>query len=346
VYSSYTNSTNWARTSLGFDAADSYAVLKSENANSGAAAGLGLWVGNAKRWVIDGAYNFKPWADNLYNLGSDTANAPKSVFAKTSFNTVVRGRHDFEIPNDTTSGTVANKLAVYNTNSPSQAVVAGTSSPNVIGLVQDGAGTTGNAVITWSGYGNCIFDNATVAGHAVVASTTTAGDCHDSGSAAQPSAQLIGYVDATNTTSGQTNGMRISLQSPAGSGGGGSINSVFGRTGAIVAAAGDYSVSQVTGAAADSAVVHLAGAETIAGAKTFASDVTLSGNLNVAGIINQTSTGSTQWSGKKWTGTAATVPNGMDYSLGIGSDNTLKCQLASGASCMPAGGAVASGLGQ
>jgi hypothetical protein len=346
VYSSYTNSTNWARTSLGFDAADSYAVLKSENANSGAAAGLGLWVGSAKRWVIDGAYNFKPWADNLYNLGSDTANAPKSVFAKTSFNTVVKGRHDFEIPNDTTNGTVANKLAVYNTNNPSQAVVAGTSSPNVIGLVQDGAGTTGNAVIAWSGYGNCIFDNATVAGHAVVASTTVAGDCHDSGSAAQPSVQLIGYVDVTNTVSGQTNGMRISLQPAAGSGGGGSINSVFGRTGTIVATAGDYSVSQVTGAAADSAVVHLTGAETIAGTKTFTSDVTLSGNLNVAGIINQTSTGSTQWSGKKWTGTAATVPTGMDYSLGIGSDNTLKCQLASGASCMPAGDAVASVFGR
>ncbi len=339
VYSSYTNSTTWQRMSLGFDTADGYAVLKSENASSGAAAGLGLWVGNAKRWVVDGTYNFKPWLDNAYNLGSDSGNAPKSVFAKTSFNTVVKGRHDFEVPNDTTSGTVANKLAVYNANNPSQAVVAGASSPNAIGLVQEGAGTSGNAVIAWSGYGYCIFDNATVAGHAVVASTTTAGDCHDSGSAAQPSAQLIGYVDVTNTTSGQTNGMRISLQPPAGSGGG-NINSVFGRTGSIVAATGDYSVSQVTGAAADSAVVHLAGAETIAGAKTFASDVTLSGNLNVAGIINQTSTGATQWSGKKWTGTAATVPTGMDYALGIGSDNTLKCQLASGASCMPAGGAA------
>jgi len=339
VYSSYTNNTSWARTSLGFDTADSYAVLKSENANSGPAAGLGLWVGNAKRWVVDGTYNFKPWLDNAYNLGSDSGNAPKSVYAKTSFNTVVKGRHDFEIPNDTTSGTVANKLAVYNANNPSQAVVAGVSSPNVIGLVQDGAGTSGNAVIAWSGYGYCIFDNATVAGHAVVASTTTAGDCHDSGSAAQPSAQLIGYVDVTNTTVGQTNGMRISLQPPAGSGGG-SINSVFGRTGSIVAATGDYSVSQVTGAAADSAVVHLAGVETIAGAKTFSNDVTLNGNLNVAGIINQTSTAATQWSGKKWAGTTATVPTGMDYSLGMGSDNTLKCQLASGASCMPAGGAV------
>jgi hypothetical protein len=335
VYSSYTNGTTWQRTSLGFDATDNYAVVRSENANSASAPGLGLWVGNAKRWVVDGAYNFKPWADNAYNLGSDSGNAPKSVFAKTSFNSVVYGRHDFEIPNDPTTGTVLNKLAVYNAANPSQAVTAGTSSPNVIGLVQGGAGTSGNAVIAWAGYGYCVFDNATVAGHAVVASTTTAGNCHDTGSAAAPSAQLVGYVDVTNSTSGQTNGIRISLQAPAGSGDEGSVSSVFGRTGAVVAASGDYSVSQVTGAAADSAVVHLAGAETISGAKTFSSDVTLSGNLNVAGTITQTSTSPTQWSGKQWTGTTATVPSGMDYSLGVGSDSVMKCQLASGGSCMP-----------
>jgi hypothetical protein len=79
-----------------------------------------------------------------------------------------------------------------------------------------------------------------------------------------------------------------------GSGGGGAVSSVFGRTGAVVAANGDYSVSQVTGAVADSAVVHNSGTETIAGAKTFSNDVTLSGNLNVAGNIVQT--GSGPWS--------------------------------------------------
>jgi hypothetical protein len=79
-----------------------------------------------------------------------------------------------------------------------------------------------------------------------------------------------------------------------GAGGGGAVSSVFGRTGAVVAANGDYSVSQVTGAAADSAVVHNTGAETIAGAKTFSNDVSLSGNLNIAGNIVQT--GSGPWS--------------------------------------------------
>ena len=338
VYSNFVNNTTWQRTSVGFDATDNYAVVRSENATSASAPGLGLWVGSGLKWVVDAAGNLKPWTDNLFNLGSDSGNAAKSIFAKTSFNSVVYGRNDFEIPNDVSTGTVLNELAVFNTNSPSQAVLAGTSSTNgVIGLVQGGAGKSGNAAITWRGYAYCIFDNATTAGDAVTASTSTAGDCHDTGSSGQPVSQLIGYVDVTNATSGQTNGMRVSLQPPQGSGGGGSVASVFGRTGAVTAATGDYSVSQVTGAAADSAVVHLAGTEAISGPKTFSSDVTLSGNLNVAGNINQTGTGPTQWSGKKWAGTTVTVPSGMDFSLGIGSDSVFKCQLTSGASCMPTG---------
>jgi len=272
----------------------------------------------------------------------------KSVFAKTSFNSVIYGRNDFEIPNDTSTGTTLNKLAMFNTNSPSQAVLTGTSSTNgAIGIVQSGAGTSGSAVITWHGYAYCVFDSTATAGDAVTASTTVAGDCHDTGSGTPPSAQLIGYVDVSNATAGATNGMRVSLQPLSSGGGGGSVVSVFGRTGAVAAASGDYSVAQVTGAAADAAVVHLAGTETITGAKTFSSTVTLNGNLNVAGNINQTGTGPTQWSGQEWTGTTVTVPSGMAFSLGVGSDNNLHCQLTSGASCMPSsgGGMVYPGAG-
>jgi hypothetical protein len=346
VYSSFVNNTTWQRTSLGFDATDSYAVVRSENATSASAPGLGFWIGSGLKWVVDAAGTLKPWLpDNSFNLGSDTGNAVKSIFAKTSFNSVIYGRNDFEIPNDVSTGTVLNELAVFNTNSPSQAVLASTAATNgVIGLVQGGAGKSGNAVITWRGYAYCIFDNATTAGDAVTASTITAGDCHDTGSGAQPSAQTIGYVAVTNATAGQTNDIRVSIQPPQG-GGGGNVASVFGRTGAVTAGTGDYSVSQVTGAVADSAVVHLAGTETITGAKTFSSNVTLSGNLNVAGNINQTGTGPTQWSGQEWTGTAVTVPSGMAFSLGVGSDNTFRCQLTSGASCMPAG-AVTSVFGR
>ena len=344
VYSSYTNGTTWQRTSIGFDSVDNppagYAVIRSENSTSSSAPGLGFWIGSGLKWVVDSSANLKPWTDNLFNIGSDTGNAAKSVFAKTSFNSVLYGRNDFELPNDTVTGTASNQLAVFNTNNPSQAVLASTSSTNgVIGIVVPGSGgKSGSAIITWHGYAYCVFDNATAAGDTVVASTTIAGDCHDTGSASQPTAQLIGYVDVTNSAGGQTNGLRVSLQSPPG-GGSGSVASVFGRTGAVTAAGGDYSVAQVTGAAVDSAVVHLAGAETITGAKTFTSNVTLSGNLNISGNITQTGSGPTQWSGQTWTGTTVTVPGGTAFSMGVGSDNTFRCQLASGASCMPSGGA-------
>ena len=339
VYSNFVNNTTWQRTSLGYDATDNYAVLRSENATSASAPGLGFWIGSSLKWVVDSSGNLKPWTDNTFNLGSDTGNAAKSVFAKTSFNSVVYGRNDFEIPNDSSTGTTLNELAMFNTSSPSQAVVASTSSSDsVIGIVQSGAGKNGNAVITWHGYAYCVFDSASTAGDAVVASTSAAGECHDSGSSGQPAAQVIGYVDVGNTVSGQTNGMRVSLQPPPGGGGGGSVASVFGRTGAVTAASGDYSVAQVTGAAVDSTVVHLAGTETITGTKTFSSNVTFNGNLNVAGNINQTGSGPTQWSGQEWTGTTVTVPSGMAFSLGVGSDNTFHCQLASGTSCMPSGG--------
>jgi hypothetical protein len=47
-------------------------------------------------------------------------------------------------------------------------------------------------------------------------------------------------------------------------------------------------------------------------------------------------TGSTQLSGKEWTGTTVTVPTNYDYSYGVTSGGTFACQLASGSSCMPA----------
>ena len=61
VYSSYTNSSTWQRTSLGYDATDDYAVVRSENSTAGAAPGLGFWVNSGLKWVMDASSNFKPW---------------------------------------------------------------------------------------------------------------------------------------------------------------------------------------------------------------------------------------------------------------------------------------------
>jgi hypothetical protein len=332
VYSSYTNATTWQRMSLGYDATSGYQVLRSEDGTSGNALGLGMYIGSSLKWAFAANGVLKPNTDNGFDLGSDSGQAMRSVFAKTSFNIYATGRQDFEFAD---SGTGVNNLAVYNSSGTGAQTASTSNTDGVVGIVS-GYSTTSpaKAIITWAGWTVCNFDAASpVAGNYVVASTTVAGKCHDTGSVTRPTGvQVIGRIEA--------GGVRVSLDPPSGGGGGGAIASVFGRTGAVAAATGDYSVSQVTGAAADSAVVHLAGAETISGTKTFASDVTLSGNLNVAGTINQTSAGPTQWSGNKWMATTATVPTGMDYSLGVGSDSVLKCQLASGASCMAAGGAV------
>ena len=128
-------------------------------------------------------------------------------------------------------------------------------------------------------------------------------------------------------------------------GGGGAVSSVFGRTGTVAAQSGDYSVAQVTGAAPlasptftgtvtqpDGTMISGSG---WAGSPTFLNNVTIAGNLSVAGNIRQTGSSPTQWSGKEWTGTTATVPSGMDFSLGVGSDAVFHCLLASGASCLP-----------
>ena len=194
--------------------------MRSENSTSASAPGLGFWIGSGLKWVVDAAGNFKPWTDNVFNLGSDSGNAAKSMFAKTSFNSVVYGRNDFEIPNDGSTGTVLNDLAVFNTNSPSQAVLASTSSTNgVIGIVQGGAGKSGNAVVTWRGYAYCIFDNATIAGDAVIASTQHGGRMPRY-RCPRRSLRLNSLAMSMLLTllSGQTNGMRVSLQPPSRSG--------------------------------------------------------------------------------------------------------------------------------
>jgi len=338
VYSNYVNNTTWTRMSLGYDSVSGYQVLRSEDATSGNALGLGMYIGSSLKWEFGATGMLKPNSDNSYDIGTDTGQAMRSVFAKTSFNMYSTGRQDFEFANDGTNGTTLNQLAIYNSGATGVQTAATSSTDGVVGIISGGAGTSNKAVITWAGFAACNFDAANpVAGNYVVASTTQAGKCHDAGSTTRPTGvQVIGRIDS--------GGVRVSLGPPSGSGGG-AVSSVFGRTGAITAANGDYSVSQVTGAAVDSTVVHLAGTETITGAKTFSGNVTLAGNLNVAGNILQTGSGPTQWSGVEWSGTTATVPSGMNFSLGVGSDNTLKCQLSSGASCMPAG-AVASVFGR
>jgi len=251
VYGTWTNATNWERTGLAWDQSDGYFVLKNENAGAGSQRGIGFWIGSNIRWGMDTSSVFKPFVDNSYNVGvsSLTGGAslrPKNIYAATSFDITGSGALTFEPCNDATTGTGLNFLAKYNSANPSCAVKAGTSGTDgVIGIVSGGSGTTGNAIVTYAGFAQCSFDGATTAGDYAAASTSNAGDCHDAGATRPGGVQVIGRVLSTNAAAG-TYQIFTSLDVPSGSG---AVSSVFGRTGAVVAASGDYSVTQVGNAA-------------------------------------------------------------------------------------------------
>ena len=255
VYGTWTNATNWERTGLAWDQTDGYFVLKNENAGSGNQHGIGLWIGSNIRWAVDIASTFKPFVDNSYNIGFSSLTGtppplrPKNIYAATSFDITGTGGLTFEPCNDSSTGTSLNFLAKYNAANPSCAVKAGTGDTDgVVGIVSGGSGTTGSAIVTYAGFAQCSFDGATTAGDYAVASTSNGGDCHDAGSARPTSVQVIGRVLSTNGAAG-TYQVFTSLDAPSGSGSGGAVSSVFGRTGAVAAASGDYSVTQVTNAA-------------------------------------------------------------------------------------------------
>jgi hypothetical protein len=210
VYSSYTNSSTWQRTSLGYDTTDGYAVVRSENSTSGAAPGLGFWVNSGLKWVIDASSNFKPWTDQAYNVGSFNATGsgsglrPGTVYAAgnsasgSGFELGKFANQSYELCNDTTNGTVVNGLAVLTTAGcavkPSSALVSG-----AIGIVIANAGASGVATIARMGSAYCSFDGtATVVGDYVVPSNTANLSfyplCHDAGATQPTGTQVLGRV--------------------------------------------------------------------------------------------------------------------------------------------------------
>jgi hypothetical protein len=210
VYSTYTNSSTWQRTSVGYDAGDGYAVVRSESSASGAAPGLGLWVNSGLKWVVDASSNFKPWTDQAYNVGSfNSAGSgsglrPGTIYAagnSTSGSGFELGKfasESYELCNDTGTGTVINGLAVLTgagcAVSPSSALSSG-----AIGVVIANAGTSGVATLARAGSAFCSFDaSATVVGDYVVPSTTAISGafplCHDAGAARPTGTQILGRV--------------------------------------------------------------------------------------------------------------------------------------------------------
>ena len=261
VYSSYANSSTWTRTSVGFDSTDNYAVLRSESSPSGSAYGLGFWLNSGLKWVIDASSNLKPWVDQSYSVGTfngstGVALRPSTVYvagSPTSDSGLELGKfanESYELCNDTTTGTVLNGLAVLTTAGcaiePTSDVTSG-----VIGVVIANAGKTGTATLVRTGSAYCGFDSApTTVGDYVVASSVGGSyfACHDAGATLPSGQQVLGRV-LMATPGGQTAQIFFDMPGSNAGSSGSAVSSVFGRTGAVVAASGDYAVSQITGAA-------------------------------------------------------------------------------------------------
>jgi hypothetical protein len=106
------------------------------------------------------------------------------------------------VANAGSTGTTTNTLTKL-TGAPSTAVIAATTdTKGVVGIVTSGAGTSGNAVIQIAGTVNCVFDGTTTAGDYVQISSSTGGDCHDSGPNYPTTGQAIGRVLSTNGSAG------------------------------------------------------------------------------------------------------------------------------------------------
>src|SRR6202167_4774021 len=209
VYSSYTNSSTWQRTSLGYDSADNYAVMRSESSTSGGAPGLGFWINNGLKWVVDASGNFKPWTDQTYNIGSFTSSSgtglrPGTVYAAghsasgSGFELGKFANESYELCNDTTNAAIVNGLAVLTAAGcaakPSSALSSG-----AIGVVIANAGTSEVATLAREGSAYCSFDGtATVVGDYVVPSGTASGGfyplCHDAGATRPTGTQILGRV--------------------------------------------------------------------------------------------------------------------------------------------------------
>jgi hypothetical protein len=113
------------------------------------------------------------------------------------------GQAAISVANAATAGTTLNTLTKLS-GTPSTAVISSAGDTGgAVGITTAGAGTTGSATISFLGVVGCVFDGATVAGDYVQISSTTAGNCHDTGSLSYPtSGQVIGRVLSTNAAAG------------------------------------------------------------------------------------------------------------------------------------------------
>jgi len=245
---------NYSRLSLGFDSTNLRYSVSADYAGTGSAYGIEFKLGSTVPWYISSNFNLLTGTDNQRDIGADALGNGNnglgihSLYYATALDGEMTGGSANDWPNDPTTGTAANKLAKLT--AAGAAVTTATSDVGgAIGVVIAGAGTTYNAEVVSSGFALCIFDGATTIGDYVQISGTVAGDCHDAGSTYPTGGQVLGRVMVTNAAGGNYKTYFFGAGVQGSTSSTNTVASVFGRIGSVTAQNGDYSVSQVTGAA-------------------------------------------------------------------------------------------------
>jgi hypothetical protein len=212
------------------------------NSGSGLLARLGIGSTNQVLTVSGGlpSWQTPSGGGNVSTSGSLTTNVvPKAAGTAsiqnssiTDSGTVVSTSEPFNavltnsVPNASTTGTTVNSLTKLSSGTAVIAATADTS--GVIGVTVSGAGTSGNALVAVSGLVPCAFDGTATAGDYVAISSTTGGDCHDTGSTIYPTSnQVLGRVQSGGTGAGNYTVLLFSPGIVASSAGGGSCPTGF-----------------------------------------------------------------------------------------------------------------------
>lgn len=135
IYGTRTTSTNYERLSLGYDAPSGYFYLGPQaGSGGGTARGLGIMMGSSLRWVFDSSFHFKPWNDNLRDIGSSGLRVRDLYLGR---NLVMSGTAS-TYNGRATAG--AGLVAVYGTPVSSTAVAAAISTSTLCGTTSCPAG--------------------------------------------------------------------------------------------------------------------------------------------------------------------------------------------------------------
>lgn len=215
------------------------------------------------------------------------------IFSLVLASSLCFGQAGVSVTNAGTTGTTLNSLAIFNTSN--NAVLATTSNTAVPAfIVVGGAGTSGLAVLAIAGEAPCTFDanTSSAGGFYVIASVTTAGDCHAQSAAPSSGTWVVGYLASGSTTSGSTANVLI----------GGYI---YGAGSAAVTSVANsdssLTISPTTGAVVAS--LNTAHANTFTGNQTVTGHIIMSGH-DVAIPLNAADT-----SGSGTAQTATTSPS-------------------------------------